>query len=65
MPLFLNLLTFFLPMALSDGVFLDYSSAAEILDAADDYDNLKSCPSENQILEVIREYVGDSGFPTV
>jgi carbonic anhydrase len=51
MPLFLNLLTFFLPMALSDGVFRDYSSAAEILDAADDYD--KACPSENQILEVI------------
>jgi hypothetical protein len=51
MPLFLNLLTFFLPMTLSDGVFRDYSSAAEILDAADDYD--KSCPSENQVLEVI------------
>ena len=51
MPLFLNLLTFFLPMALSDGVFRDYSSAAEILDAADNYD--KACPSENQVLEVI------------
>jgi hypothetical protein len=50
MPLFLNLLTFFLPMALSDGVFRDYSSA-EILDAADDHN--KSCPSENQVLVVI------------
>ena len=38
-------------MALSDGVFRDYSSAAEILDAADDYD--RSCSSENQVLEVI------------
>ena len=39
------------PWHYSMGVFRDYSSAAEILDAADNYD--KACPSEIQVLEVI------------
>ncbi|PYI00196.1 hypothetical protein BO71DRAFT_455086 [Aspergillus ellipticus CBS 707.79] len=51
MPLVLNFLTFFLPMASADGVFRDYSSVSEVLDAVDSHD--KHCPSENQILEVI------------
>ena len=38
-------------MALSDGVFRDYSSTTKILDATNNYD--KSCPSENRVLEVI------------
>jgi hypothetical protein len=36
MPLFLNFLAFFLPMASADGVFRDYASLTEILDLADD-----------------------------
>jgi carbonic anhydrase len=49
--LFLNLLTFFLPMASADNAFRDYSSVGEILDQADAY--AKAIPSENKILEVI------------
>eukprot|EP00136_Aspergillus_niger_P005226 XP_001395717.2 hypothetical protein ANI_1_2012104 [Aspergillus niger CBS 513.88] len=34
-PLFFNLLTFFLPMACADRVFMDYTSVGEIMDAAE------------------------------
>ena len=44
MPLFLNFLAFFLPMASADGVFAirDYASLTEILDLADDLDKYSS-----------------------
>lgn len=50
-PIFLNLLTFFLPMATVDKAFRDYGLVSEILDAV--YMHEKSGPSENKILEVI------------
>lgn len=49
--LFLNLLTFFLPMTSADNAFRDKSSVGEILDQADAY--AKAIPSENKVLEVI------------
>ncbi|GLI74859.1 hypothetical protein PoHVEF18_003107 [Penicillium ochrochloron] len=49
--LFLNFLTFFLPMASADKAFRDYSSVGEILDQANAY--AKAIPSENKVLEVI------------
>lgn len=51
MPLMLNLLTFFLPLAVADGALKDYSSVCAILDAANAYEK---GPRENNILEVIR-----------
>jgi carbonic anhydrase len=50
-PTFLNLLTFFLPMATADKAFRDYGSVSEILDAVDRYE--QAGPSEDKILEVI------------
>ncbi|KAJ5630267.1 uncharacterized protein N7484_010367 [Penicillium longicatenatum] len=49
--LFLNFLTFFLPMASADNAFRDYASVGDILDRADAY--TKAIPSGNKILEVI------------
>jgi carbonic anhydrase len=49
-PLFFNLLTFFLPLASADRAFRDYSSIEEILNATEAYG--VDC-SENKILEVI------------
>lgn len=50
-PIFLNLLTFFLPMATADKAFRDYGSVSEILDAVDKHE--QAGPSEDKILEVI------------
>ncbi|KAJ6001624.1 zinc finger protein [Penicillium canescens] len=50
-PIFLNLLTFFLPMATADNAFTDYGSVSEILDAVEMYEQVG--PSEDKILEVI------------
>ena len=60
MPLFLNFLAFFLPMASADGVFRDFTSLTEILDLADDL--AKNCPSQNGVLETI--YFKESAFKT-
>ncbi|KGO60662.1 hypothetical protein PEX1_038750 [Penicillium expansum] len=51
MPIFLNFLTFFLPMAVADKAFRDYGSVREILDAVDLYEKVGH--SEDKILEVI------------
>ncbi|KAJ5185809.1 hypothetical protein N7491_006319 [Penicillium cf. griseofulvum] len=50
-PIFLNLLTFFLPIATADKAFRDYGSVYEILNAVEMYK--KAGPSEDKILEVI------------
>lgn len=50
-PLFLNFLTFFLPMASADGAFRNYSSVLEILKTVDAYGTAP--PMENKVLEVI------------
>ena len=52
MPLFLNLLTFFLLMAMLDKAFKRYYSVIEILSAIKKYQKLS--PSENKILKVIQ-----------
>lgn len=59
MPIFLNFLTFFLPMAVADKAFRDYGSVREILDAVDLYEKVGY--SEDKILEVIcvREEIRD------
>ncbi|KAJ5471000.1 hypothetical protein N7530_008357 [Penicillium desertorum] len=51
MPLMLNLLTFFLPLAVADEAIQDYSSVSAILDAANAYG---TGPTRNNVLEVIR-----------
>ncbi|KAJ5207894.1 hypothetical protein N7449_002273 [Penicillium cf. viridicatum] len=48
-PIFLNLLTLFLPMATSEKAFRDYASVGEILDAVDMHEQVG--PSEDKILE--------------
>ncbi|KAJ5193196.1 Zinc finger C2H2 [Penicillium cf. viridicatum] len=50
-PIFLNFLTFFLPIAAADTAFRDYGSVSEILDAVDTYKKVGH--SEDKILEVI------------
>ncbi|KAJ6069131.1 hypothetical protein N7499_011018 [Penicillium canescens] len=50
-PIFLNLLTFFLPMATVDNAFTDYGSVSEILDTVEMYEQVG--PSEDKILKVI------------
>ncbi|KAJ5772119.1 Zinc finger C2H2 [Penicillium odoratum] len=50
-PIFLNVLTFFLPMASADKAFRNYSSVSEILDAVEMYERVG--PLEDKILEVI------------
>lgn len=51
-PIFLNFLTFFLPMAAADKVFKDFNSVSGILDAVEKHKNLGL--SENKVLEVIQ-----------
>ncbi|KAJ6114885.1 zinc finger protein [Penicillium sp. IBT 16267x] len=51
-PIFLNFLTFFLPMAAADKAFKDSNSVSSILDAVERHEN--SGPSENKVLEVIQ-----------
>jgi carbonic anhydrase len=51
MPIFLNLLIFFLPIATADKAFRDYGLVNEILDTIDIYK--KVGPSEDNILKVI------------
>ncbi|CAI7676883.1 unnamed protein product [Penicillium manginii] len=51
MPLMLNLLTFFLPLAMADKAIEDYSSVDALLDAASAYGTV---PTQNNVLEVIR-----------
>lgn len=50
-PIFLNLLTFFLLIATADKAFRDYGLVSEILDTIEIYK--KVGPSEDKILEVI------------
>ncbi|KAJ5808824.1 hypothetical protein N7474_010093 [Penicillium riverlandense] len=50
-PLFFNLLTFFLPMASADDAFRDFSSISEILNTAEAYTN--TSPTKNEVLQVI------------
>ncbi|KAJ5110899.1 hypothetical protein N7532_001434, partial [Penicillium argentinense] len=49
--LFLNLLTFFLPMAVADNALENYSSVSAILDAAEAY---TKGTTQNKVLEVIK-----------
>lgn len=51
MPIFLNLLTFFLLIATADKAFRDYGLVSEILDTIEIHK--KVGPSEDKILEVI------------
>ncbi|KAJ5741093.1 Zinc finger C2H2 [Penicillium malachiteum] len=51
-PIFLNLLTFFLPMATADQAFENYGSVIEILGAVERHGNVSH--SGSRILEVIR-----------
>ncbi|KAL2808658.1 hypothetical protein BJX63DRAFT_424461 [Aspergillus granulosus] len=51
LPLFLNLLVFFLPMASADGAFRDYSRVTDILDEAEEL--TKAGPTEAKIVRTI------------
>lgn len=51
-PIFLNFLTFFLPMATADKAFKNFNSVGSILDAVERHKKLG--PSENKVLEVIQ-----------